>query len=136
MEGPGLGSFTVSVRAGSLVLPSYLLSCLGLCGVVLVLLLVVVVVVVVVLPVVCRLGSGFGFGVGFPVGVRFEVEKDLVSEVRGHRCRLGGVQGVLPGCLGRLRGGRQASSSLACGCSFGFGRGLVDEVGGEGKVGG
>ena len=37
-----------------------------------------------------------------------------------------------PGCLGCLCGGRGASGSLACGCSFGFGRGFVDEVWGEG----
>ena len=95
-------------------------------------LLVVVVVVVVLLRVVLSFGFRFGFGVGFWVGVRFEVEEDLVPEVRGHRCRVGGVPGVLPGCLGRLCGGRGASGSLACGCSFGFGCGFVDEVGGEG----
>ena len=39
---------------------------------------------------------------------------------------------MLPGCLGRLFGGRGAPGCLACGRSFGFGRGLVDEVGGEG----
>ena len=55
-------------------------------------------------------------------------------EVRGHRCRVGGVRGVLPGCLGCLCGGLGASGSLACGCSFGSGRGLVDEVRGEGGV--
>ena len=49
---------------------------------------------------------------------------------------MGGFLGVLPGCLGRLFGGPGASSSLACGCSFGFGRGFVDEAGGEGGVGG
>ena len=81
-------------------------------------------------------GFRFGFGVGFWVGVRFEVEEDLGPEVRGHRCRVGGVPGVLPGCLGCLCGGRGASGSLACRCSFGFGRCFEDEVGGEGGVGG
>ena len=46
----------------------------------------------------------------------------------------GGVRGVLQGCLGCLCGGRGASSRLVCGCSFGFGRGFVDEVGGEAGV--
>ena len=45
---------------------------------------------------------------------------------------MGGFPGVLPGCLGRLCGGRWVPSSLACGRSFGSSRGLVDEVGGEG----
>ena len=81
-------------------------------------------------------GFRFGFEVWFWVGIRFEVEEDLVPEVGGHRCRMGGFLGVLPGCLGRLFGGPGASSSLACGCSFGFGRGFVDEAGGEGGVGG
>ena len=51
---------------------------------------------------------------------------------------LGGGVGphLLPGCLGCLTGGQAASGSLACGCSFAFGRGMVDEVGGEGEVGG
>ena len=44
----------------------------------------------------------------------------------------GGFPGVLPGCLGRLCGGRGGPGCLARGRSFGFGRGLVDEVGGEG----
>ena len=71
----------------------------------------------------CCLGSGLGLGSDFWLGVRFEVEEDLVLKVRGHGCRVGGVPGVLPGCLGPLCGGRGASGSLACGCSFGFGRG-------------
>ena len=66
----------------------------------------------------CRLRSASGFGVGFLVWVRFELKEDLVLEVRGHRCRVGGVPDVLPGCLGRLCRGRGASGSLACGCSF------------------
>ena len=99
-------------------------------------LLLVVVVVPLLLRVVLSFGFRFWFGVGFWGRVRFEVEEDLFLKVRGHQCRLGGVPGVLPGCLGRLSGGRGASGSLACGCSFGFGRGFVDEVGGEGGVGG
>ena len=39
----------------------------------------------------------------------------------------------LPGLPVRGSGGLR---SLACGCGFGFGRGFVDEVGGEGGVGG
>ena len=81
-------------------------------------------------------GFRFWFGVGFWVGVWFEVEEDLVLAVRGHQCWVGRVRGVLPGCLGCLCGGRRASGSLACSCGFGFGRGFVDEVGGEGGVGG
>ena len=75
-------------------------------------------------------------GVWFWFGDRFEVEEDLVLEVSGDRCWAGEVPGLPPGCCGRLCGGQAASGSLACGCSFGFGRGLVDEVGGEGEVGG
>ena len=91
--------------------------------------------VVVLLRVVLSFEFRFGFGVGLRVVVLFEVEEDLVPEVRGHRCRVGGVPDVLPGCLGRLCGGRGASGSLACGRSFGFGRGFVDEVGGRGMLG-
>ena len=98
-------------------------------------LLLLVVVVVVLLRVVLSFGFRFGFAVRFWVWVWFEVEEDLVPEVQGHRCYgWGGVTGVLPGCLGRLCGGRGASGSLACGCSFRFGRGFVDELGGEGGV--
>ena len=125
----------VWVGAPSLVLPSYLLWFFDLCGVVLVLLLLVMVVVLL-LRVVLSFGFRFWLLVGFLVGVRFEVEEDLVPEVRGHRCRVRWVHGVLLGCLGCLFGGRGASGSLACGCSFGFGCGPVDEVGGEGGVGG
>ena len=85
----------VWVRAGSLELPSLPLWCWGLCGVVL---------VVVLSHVVLVFRFRFRFGVGFWVGVRFEVEKDLVPEVRGHWCRVRGVPGVLPGCLGSLCG--------------------------------
>ena len=56
--------------------------------------------------------------------------------VLGHECRIGKVPGVLPGCLGCLCGSPGAPGSLACGRSFGFGRGFVDEVGREAGVGG
>ena len=94
------------------------------------------VVLVVVLLLVCSFGRWLGFGVRFWFGVPFEVEEDLRPEVCGHRCRVGGFPSVLPGCSGRLCGGRGVPGSLACGRSFGFCRGLVDEVGGEGGVGG
>ena len=80
--------------------------------------LLVLVVVVVLLRAVLSFGFRFWFGVGFWVGVRFEIEEDLVLEVRGHRCWVGGVCSVLPGCRGCLCGGRGASGSLACRCSF------------------
>ena len=73
----------VWVRVGSLLLPSYLLWFLGLCGVVLVMLLVVVVVVLL-LRAMLSFAFRFWFGVGFWVGVRFEVGEDLVPEVAGH----------------------------------------------------
>ena len=63
----------VWVRAGSLGLLSYLLWCWGLCGVVL---------VVVLQWLVLLFGFWFGFGIGFWVWVRFEVEEDLVPELR------------------------------------------------------
>ena len=107
----------------SLGLVSLRLWCCGLSGVVL---------VVVLLLVVRSFGRRLGFGVGFWFGVQFEVEEDLGLEVPGRRCRVGGFPGVLPGCLGRLCGARGVPGSLACGRSFGFCRGLVDEVGGEG----
>ena len=81
-------------------------------------------------------GRRLGFGVRFWFGVRFEVEEDLGPEVRGRRCRVGGFHGLLPGCLGCLSGGQGVPGSLACGRSFGFCRGLVDEVGGEEGVDG
>ena len=107
----------VWVTAGSLVLLSHLLWFLGLCGVSLVLLLVVVVVLV-------RLGGlvgfRFWFGVGLWVGFRFEVEENLVPEVRGHQCWVGGVRGdlVAPradlvGSGGRGRRGAAVSSFWA-----------------------
>ena len=82
---------------------------------------------------VCSSGRRLWFGVGFGVGVRFQVEEDLCSEVSGRRCRVGGLPGALPGCLSRLCGGPGVS---ACGRGFGFCRGLEDEGGGEGGVGG
>ena len=121
----------VWVRAGLLLLPSYLLWFLGLCGVVLMMLLVVVVVLLL-LRAMFSFGFRFWFWVGFCVGLRFEVEEGLVLEVRGHWRWVGGVHGVLLGCLGGLCGVRGASGSLACSCSFGSGRAFVDEVGGEG----
>ena len=117
----------VWVRAMSLGLASLRLWCCGLCGVVL---------VVVLLLVVRSFGRRLGFGVGCGVGVRFQVEEDLGLEVSGCRRRVGGFPGVLTGCLSRLCGGRGVPGSLACGRSFGSSRGLVDEVGGEGGVGG
>ena len=112
-------------------LPTYLprcfLCCWGLCGVVL---------VVVMLLLVWSFGFRLGLWVGFWVGVRFGVEEDLIPEVRGLQCRVGGVPGVLPGCLGRLCGHQGAPGSLACGRSFGFGRGFADKVGGDGRIGG
>ena len=68
--------------------------------------LLLLVVVVVLLRAVLSFGFRFSFGVGFWAGVRFEVEEDLVPEVRGQGCWVGGVRGVLPGCLGCLCGGR------------------------------
>ena len=118
---------SIWVRAVSLGFVLLRLCCCGLRGVVL---------VVVLLLVVCSFGRGLGFGVGFWFGVRFEVEEDLGLEVCGHRCRVRGFPGVLSGRLGRLCGGRGVPGSLAWGRSFGFCRGLVDEVTGEGGVGG
>ena len=89
----------VRERAVSLGLSSFSLWCWALRGVVL---------VVMPLLLVWSFGFRLGFGVGFWVGVRFEVEEDLVLEVRGHWCRVRGVPGMLPGCLGRLCGGRGA----------------------------
>ena len=91
-----------------------------------------VVLLVVLLLVVRSFGRQLGFGVGFWFAVWFEVEEDLGPEVCRRRCRVRGFLGVLPGCLGRLCGGRGVPSSLACCRSFGFCRGLEDEVGGEG----
>ena len=96
----------VWVRVVSLGFVSLRLWCCGLRWVVL---------VVVLLLVVRSFGRRLGFGVGFWLGVRFEVEEDLGLKVCG---------------------GRGVPGSLACGRSFGFCRGLVDEVGGEGGVGG
>ena len=75
---------SVWVRAGSLLLLLYLLSFLGLCGVVLVMLLLVVLVVVLLL-LVLSFRFRCWFGVGLWVGVRFEVEEDLVPEARSKK---------------------------------------------------
>ena len=93
-----------------------------------------VVLVVVLLLVVRSSERRLGFGVGFWFEFRFEVEEDFGPEVCGRRCRVGGFPGVLPGCLGRLCGGRGVPGSLACSRSFRFCRGLVDEVGRKGGV--
>ena len=82
---------------------------------------------------VCSLGRRFGFGVGFGVGVWFPVEEYLCPEVSGRRCWVRGLPGASPGCLSRLCGGRGVG---ACGRGFGFCRGLEDEGGGLGGVGG
>ena len=82
---------------------------------------------------VCSRGRRLGFGVGFGVGVRFQVEEDLCLEVSGRRCWVGCLPGALPGCPSRLCGGWGVG---ACGRGFGFCRGLEDEGGGEGGVGG
>ena len=62
----------VRVRAVSLGLSLLFLWCWGLRGVV------------------WSFGFRLGFGVGFWAWVRFEVEEDLVPEVQGHQCRVGG----------------------------------------------
>ena len=82
---------------------------------------------------VCSRGRRLGFGVGFGVGVRFQVEEDLCLEVSARRCRVGGLPSALLGCPSCLCGGRGVG---ACGRGFGFCRGLEDEGGGEGAVGG
>ena len=60
--------------------------------------LLLVVVVVVLLRAVLSFGFRYWLGVGFCVGNGFGVEEDLVLEVRGHWCRLGGGFEVC--CLG------------------------------------
>ena len=102
-EGVGCGGWGVLawvrvwVRAVSLGIVSLRLWCCGLRGVVL---------VVVLLLVVRSFGRQLGFGVGFSFGVWFEVEEAVGPEVCGRRCRVGGFPDELPGCLGRLCGGR------------------------------
>ena len=98
----------------------------------------VVIVVLALLQMVLLLPSGLRLlpGVGLGFGDRLEVEDDLVLEVWRERSWVGGALSLLPGCWGRPRGGRLASASLISGCSFGFGSGLVDEGGGEGRGGG
>ena len=93
----------VWVRAGLLLLPSYFMWFFELCGVVLVMLLVVMVVLLL-LRAVLLFGFRFLFVFGFWIGDRFEVEEDLITELRRHRCRVGGVRGVLQRCLGCLFG--------------------------------
>ena len=119
-----------------MLLPSRLLCILGVCGVVwmVLVMLLVVMVVVVLLWAVLLFGLRFWSEVGFWLGDRSEVGEDLFSEVRGDPCWAGGGTGLLLGCWVCLWGAKGASGSLACGCIFGFGRGLVDE--GEGVVGG
>ena len=125
--------FRVWVRAGLLVLSSYFMWFLRLCGLVLVMLLLVVVVLVLLLEVLL-FGFRFGFGSGFGLGSRPWLRRNSSQRCEGTGDGWGGARGVLPGCLSCLCGGRGASGSLACGCFFGFGRGIVDEVGGEGGV--
>ena len=100
--------------------------------------LVVVMVVLVVFWAVLLLALWFRlrFGIWLGCGDRLEVEEDLVPEVSGDRCRAGGFPGLLPECWGCPRGGWGGSGSLVRGCGFAFGRGLVDEVRGEGRGGG
>ena len=83
-----------------------------------------------------RLGAGLDLGSGFRLGSGSRLRRTSTRRCEGAAAGWGGVRGVLPGCLGRLCGGRGAPGCLACGGSFGFGRGLVDEVRGEGGVGG
>ena len=82
--GPGFGL--------RLPLPSRLLWLLGLCGVVWVVLVMMLVValVAVLVQAVMLFGFRFLFGVGFSVWVWFEDEDDLVPEVSGHWCLVGG----------------------------------------------
>ena len=82
------------------------------------------------------LGFRLWFGLGLGLGDRFEAGEDFVPEMWGERCRARGFPGLLPGRWGRPCSCRGVSGRQVCGCSFGFGRGLVDEVGGEGRGGG
>ena len=97
---------------------------MGLCGLVLVI-LVVMVLLLLLLRAVLSFGLRFRVGVGCWVGVRIEVEEDLVLEVRGNLCLVGGGSGCAAGMPGLPVWGRGASGSLARGCSFGFGFGLA-----------
>ena len=74
-------------------------------------------------------GFRLWFRSGLRLGNRVEVVEDVVHEMWAERCRAGLL---LPGRWARPRGGRGASGSQVGGCSFGFGRGLEDEDGGEG----
>ena len=84
--------FRVRVGAGLLLLTSYFMWFLRLCGLVLGMLLLLVVVLVL-LRAVLLFGFRFWFGVRFWVGVPSEVVEDLVPEVRGHRCWVAGGSG-------------------------------------------
>ena len=99
--------------------------------------LLVVLAVVVLLQVILSFRFRFWFGVRFGLGsgLRLRRTPSWWCQHTSARC-VGGVRRVLTGCLGCLCAGQRASGSLACGCSFGFGRCLVDEVGGEGGIGG
>ena len=96
------------------------------------------VVVLVLLRVVLLLAVWLGLrlGVGLGYGDQLEEEEDLSVEVSGDRSRAGKVLILLPGCWGRPCGSRRAFSSPLLGCGSGFGRGLVDKGGGEGRGGG
>ena len=131
--GAGCGGRGVLVAGAFLLLllpPVLWLLALTLLVVVMVVLLVVVVLVLLLAP-----GLRLRLGVGLGSGDRLEVEEDVVPEVRGDRLRAGRVRRLLLRCEDRPRGGRRAAGSLLCGCGFGFGRGLVDEGGGEGRGG-
>ena len=71
----------------------------------------------------------FWFWFGFGVGSSSRLRKTSSWRCKGTGAGWGGATGVLSGCLGRLCGAQGASGSLACGCSFGFGCGFVNEVG-------
>ena len=92
----------VGVRAGSILLPSYLLWFLGLCGVVLVMLLVVVVVVL--LRAVLLFGSGFGSGLGFGLGSGSRLRRTSSRRCEGTATGWGGLAaccwGAWVGCVG------------------------------------
>ena len=78
------------------------------------------------------LGFLLRFAIRLWFGEWFKVEQDIFPKVWGDWCRAGGLPSLLPRCWSRPCGGRGGSGSLVCGCCFGFGRGLVDEVGREG----
>ena len=100
-------------------------------------LVMVVLMVVVLLVLLLALRLQLLLGVALRSGYRLEVEEDVVLEVRGDRLRAAGVRGLLLGCRDRAHGVRWVAGRLLCICGFGFrfGRGLVDEGGGEGRGG-